>query len=100
MDELRRRGDFGVGPDRPGAIVEVKFRQDVGKINIGRPIRIQRSHVPPVAALVIMRPNARAAETMSYGAPMLDNVGDDILAEVMTRIRIFRVTSKLFKKEF
>ncbi len=88
-----------MGPDRPGAVVEVELRQGIGEINIRRPIGIQRSYVPPIAKLTVSS-DARATEMMSYGASMFHDVRDDILAEVMTRIWIFRVTSKLVKQEF
>ena len=68
------------------------LRPDISRINIGRPIGIQRSYVPPMAAHIIVGSDARAAEMMGYGAPTLHDIRDDLLAEVMTRIWIFETT--------
>ena len=48
VDEFRRRRDLAVGPDRPGAIVEVEVGDDVGQVDIGRPIGVDRADVAPV----------------------------------------------------
>src|SRR5260370_8618362 len=37
---------------------------------------------------------------MSYGAPVFNNIWDDVLAEVMGRIWIFRIASKFIEQEF
>src|SRR5260370_28029509 len=99
VNELRRRRDFSVGPDRPGAVVEVELRQDIGEINIRRPIGIQRSYVPPIAKLTVSS-DARATEMMSYAASMVHAVRDDILAEVMTRTCSFLVPPTPFTHQF
>src|SRR5260370_18299864 len=37
---------------------------------------------------------------MSYGAPVFNNIWDDVLDEVMGRIWIFRIASKFIEQEF
>ena len=48
MHELGRRGDLGIGPDRPVAIVQIERRDDRRQVDIGFPVGIQRADVAPV----------------------------------------------------
>ncbi len=90
VNELGGRRDFGMGPDRPGSVVKIELGQDIGEVDIGRPIGIQRSHVPPIAARILVRSDAGAAELMRHRPAVFDNIRDDVLAEIMARIRIIR----------
>ena len=48
MDHFGRRGDLGIGPDRPVLVVQVKLRPGMREVDIGGPIGVQRAHIPPV----------------------------------------------------
>jgi hypothetical protein len=48
VDELGRRRDLAIGPDRPVAVVEVEIRDDAGQVDIGLPIGVDRADIAPV----------------------------------------------------
>src|SRR6202012_2361319 len=99
MDEFRRWRYLSVSPDRPLPIVKIELRQDVSEIDIGRPIGVDRSDIAPVGALIITRAHAGTAELVRHGTAVLDDVGDDVLAEIMVRIRIGGVAPQLVEQE-
>lgn len=51
VNELRRWGQFRIGPDRPALIVEVEFGLEIGQVDIGLPERVDRSDVAPIGGL-------------------------------------------------
>ncbi len=88
MDEFRRRRDLAIGPDRPAAIVEVEVGNDVGQVDIGGPIGVDRSDIAPIGLGFLARRHAGLREVMRHRFAVLDEVGNDVLAEIMARIRI------------
>ena len=83
MDELCRRRDFGIGPDRPLAVVEIEGRREVGEVDIGLPERIDRADVAPVGLGLGAGAHAALGEAVRDGLAVLDDAGDDILAEIV-----------------
>ena len=88
VNEFRRRRDLAIGPDRPAAVVEVEVGDDVGKVDIGGPIGVDGPDVAPIGLGLLGRRHARLREVMGDRLPVLDEVGDDVLAEIVARIRI------------
>ena len=99
MDEFRRRRDLPIGPDRPAAIVEVEIGNDVGQVDVGGPIGVDGSDVAPVGLGLLARCHAGLREVMRHRFAVLDEVGDDVLAEIMARIRIRRVALENIDQE-
>ena len=48
MHEFGRRGDLGIGPDRPVAVIQVERGDDRGQVDIRLPVRVQRADIAPV----------------------------------------------------
>ena len=57
MHELRRRRHLAIGPDRPFLVIEVEVGHDIGEIDIGLPIGIDRADIAPIG----VRPPPRSA---------------------------------------
>src|SRR5208283_4791359 len=91
VDELRGRRDLAVRPDRPGAVIMVEGGDEVGEVDIRRPIDVDGSDVAPVMPRLRGRPDAGLREVVRDGFAVFDEAGNDILAEVVARIQIVRV---------
>ena len=85
MHELRRRRDLAIGPDRPAAIVEVEIGNDVGQVDVGVPIGVDRADVAPVGLGLLARAHAGLREMVRHRFAVLDEVGNDVLAEIVAR---------------
>ena len=99
MHEFRRRLQFGVGPDRPVAIVEIEFGFDVSQVDVGLPIGVDRTDVAPIGLALGARTDAGLGEAVRHRLPVLDDVGDDVLAEIAGRFRLLGVAAKLIHEE-
>jgi hypothetical protein len=99
VHELRGRRDLGIGPDRPVAIVEIELRVDVGEVDIGLPVGVDRAHVAPIGDFLIRRTDAGAREAVRPGRSVLDDIGDDVLAEVARRPLGGGVAAQLLHQE-
>ena len=104
VHELGRRRDLRKGPDRPVAIVEVELRHHVGQVDIGLPIGVERADVAPIgarriAARLAVAAHARAREVMRDRLAVLDQIRDQVLAEVAARVRIVGVALELVDQE-
>jgi hypothetical protein len=42
VHEFGRRSDLGEGPDRPVAVVEVERRPEIGQVDVGFPLGVDR----------------------------------------------------------
>ena len=85
-DELRRRQLLGPGQDRPVLVVEVEHRVDRDQIHVRVVVRVERPHVAPVAEVALARAEDLAVgEVPHAGLPSLDEVGDDVAADVVRR---------------
>ena len=58
VHELGRRGDLGIGPDWPVAVVQIERRRHRGQIDIRLKIRIDRPDIPPIQLLLGCGTNA------------------------------------------
>ena len=91
--------DLAVGPDRPGAIVEVELGDDVGQVDVGLPIGVDRPDVAPIDLRLFGVDDAGVREVMRDRFAVGDEIGDDVLAEVVRRIRIGGVAAQLIDQE-
>ncbi len=82
MDELGRRRQLGIGPQRPFAIVEIQVRHDVGQIDVGFPIGVHRSDVAPVGFLLVLGAHAGSSNNLRDRLAMPDEPRDDVPAEI------------------
>ena len=100
VHELRRRRDLAVGPDRPVAVVEVERRHDVGQVDVRLPVGVDRADVAPVG-LAPRRRSARriAVKRCATALPCFDQVRDDVLAEIVARVRVGGVAAQLLEQE-
>ena len=90
VHELGRRRDLAVGPDRPGAVVEIEVGDDVGQVDVGRPIGVDRADVAPVDVRLLAGDDAGLREMVRDRFAVGDEVGNDVLAEIVRRIGIGR----------
>ncbi len=63
VDELGRRRDLRIGPDRPVAVVEIELRDDVGQVDVRLPIGVERADVAPVGHRLVGRASRTIART-------------------------------------
>ena len=61
--------------------------QNICEIDVGGPVGVDGSHVSPVGARIIAGPNAGAGELMGHSPAVFHDIGNDVLAEVMARVR-------------
>ncbi len=85
VDEFGWRGQFGIGPDRPVAVVDVEFRGHAGEVDVGGPIGVERADVAPIGGRLLFRAHAGIGEPMRDRLAVLDDVGDQVLAEIVAR---------------
>lgn len=100
VDELGWRCDLGIGPDRPRAIVEVELGHHVGEIDVGAPIGVDGAGIAPVGARIVAGADAGIVELMRDRAAVLDDIGDDVLAEIVRRVRVGGIAAQFVEQEF
>ena len=66
VDELGRRGELDIGPDRPALVVEIERRDDVGEVDVGLPVGVDRADVAPVGFLLGAGAHARGGEAVGH----------------------------------
>src|SRR5215510_6357830 len=99
MHELRRRPQLSIGPDRPVTVVKVKLRRHVGEVDVGFPVGVYGSDITPIWRRLMTGAHAGFGEAVGDGLTVLDDVGDDVLAEVSARPRFGRVAAELLHQE-
>ncbi len=99
MDELRGGHDFGIGPDRPGAVVEVELRHKIGQVDIGLPEGVDGADVAPVGFLLKAGLHAAVGETVRDGFAVLDDVRNDVIAEIVAGIVVLAVLDEQAAQE-
>src|ERR1039457_6518320 len=69
----------------PGPVVHVERGLDRRQIDVGFPIGIDRAHVAPVGFLGGAAHDATVAKGMRHRLAAAYGMGDDVLAEIVTR---------------
>ena len=100
VNKFGGRRDLRMGPDRPCAVVNIELGDDVGEVNVGGPVGIHGSHVPPIGPWVVVGSDAGGGELVRHRPAILYDVRNHVLAEIMARIRVVRVTPQLVEQEF
>ena len=91
MHEFGGGDDLGIGPDRPFVVVEVQFRHEIGQVDIGLPEGIDGADVAPVRLGFQPRLDAGFGKAMRHRLAVLDDVGDQVIAEIMAGIGVFGI---------
>ena len=99
MHELGRSGDDLVRPDRPFSVIHVQLGHRIGEVDIGFPIGIERADIAPIFLDLLARTNGARREEMRDGFAMLDDIGDDIAAEIALAVGIVRIAAQLLEQE-
>ena len=99
MHEFCRCADLGISPDRPGPVIKVEFRQNVGQVDIGLPIGIHRSHIAPVGLIGGRFTDTGLGEAVGDGFAVGNNVRNDVLAEVAAGTVCSGVALEFFNEE-
>ena len=98
MHKFCRRQLLLVGPYRPAIVIEVEHGVGRGQVNVGLPVRIDRSHIPPVVLLIrplFRRMDATHLERMRQGNAVTHGGGNDVLAKIVAGRRIGNIALKL-----
>jgi hypothetical protein len=74
MDELRRWLQFGIGPDRPLAVVNIEFGRHIGQVDIRLPIGVDGSDIAPIGFILHGRAHAGFGEAVRHGFAVLDDI--------------------------
>ena len=71
VHELGRRGDLGIGPDRPVAVVQVEGRDDPGEVHVGIEIGVDRAGVAPIILGLVLGLDAGLREPVRHRLAVL-----------------------------
>jgi len=74
--------------------VQIERRDEVGQVDIRRPERVDGAAVAPVRLGLETGAHAAVGEQVRHSLAALDQCGDDVLAEIVRRIRICRVLAQ------
>ena len=97
--EFRGRQLILVGPDGPLFVVQIEFGRNVCQIEVCLPERVDRAHVAPIG-LAFDHVDARIREAMGeYLGAAIDEVGNQVLAEVVAGMRVGGIADQLFVKK-
>ncbi|PAV92443.1 hypothetical protein WR25_20465 [Diploscapter pachys] len=99
MDELGGWGDLRIGPDGPFVVVDVELRDDIGEVDIGLPIGVDRADVAPIGGGLLAGAHAACREAVRLRLAVLDEVRNDVLAEIARGARRVGVAAQLFDQE-
>ncbi len=100
VHEFRRWRDLAKSPDRPVAVVQIELRHDIGQVDIGGPIGIDRADVAPIGGRLGVRADAGALEAMRHRFAVLDDVRNNVLAEVVARVLVGGIAAQFLEQEF
>ena len=85
--KFRRRILALVGADRPVGVVQVEHRRHRHDVHVGFVVGLQRPHVAPVERFLLVLVD----EIVGVNAVLVDHLGQNVFAEVVAGIRIFRI---------
>ena len=94
------RRDLRMGPDRPCTVVNIELGDDIGEVNVGGPVGIHGSYVPSIGPWIVVGPDTGGGELVRHRPAVLYEVRNYVLAEIVARIRVVRVTPQLVEAEF
>ena len=82
-----------------GAVGGIERGNEVGQVDVGLPVGVDRADVAPVGLRLGTGANAGALEAVRDRAAVAHHVGDDVLAEVVARVRIGGVALQLLEEQ-
>src|ERR1700686_3701014 len=91
MNKLGWGSDFPVGPDGPVRIIKIERRDQVSELDVGLPKGIDRPDVAPVGLRLDIALHAGLRERMRHRLAVLNDIRDDVLAEVAVRFWVSRI---------
>ena len=84
-----------IGPDGPYLVIEIELRVDADEFHIGLPKGIHRAHVAPVGLLA----GGRIPERVGDNLAVVDNGGNDVLAEITAGAFLVGIPDELLVQE-
>ncbi len=76
------------------------MRQDIGQVDIRLPIGVDRADIAPIGLLLMLRADAACRETVRHRPAMLDDIGDEIAAEIVLRGFVGGILAQQIGEEF
>ena len=95
-DELGRRILAHARADGPALVVEVEDRRHRAEVHVGVVVGVERAHVAPVESLLLVLVD----EAVGHHLFLAQQVGQDVVAEVVLRVGIFGVGDQRLQKYF
>jgi len=100
VHELGGRELLLVGPDAPVGVVEVERGDDAGEVDVGLPVGVDGADVAPVGRRAGLALDAALGEAVGVDrGPLLDQVREDVLAEVVRAVAVGGVALELLEQE-